>query len=74
MDHLASLPEGVRTLALDRFRLIQPHLDENQSLQSVARAAGIRKSGFARNVGFASQDALFGQDGVRAIMYKERPQ
>jgi putative transposase len=41
MDHLACLPEDVRTLALDRFRLIQPHLEENQSLRSVARAAGI---------------------------------
>jgi hypothetical protein len=29
MDHLAGLPEDVRTLALDRFRLIQPHLEEN---------------------------------------------
>ena len=31
----------MRKLALDRFRLIQPHLEQNQSLQSVADAAGV---------------------------------
>jgi putative transposase len=41
MDHLAALPEEARKLALDRFRLIQPHLEQAQSLLSVARAAGI---------------------------------
>src|SRR5260370_24547476 len=41
MDHLAGLSEDARKLALDRFRLIQPHLEQNQSLQSVARAAGV---------------------------------
>jgi hypothetical protein len=41
MDHLAALPEEVRKLALDRFRLIQPHLEQDQSLASVARTAGI---------------------------------
>ncbi|MBZ5624161.1 MAG: helix-turn-helix domain-containing protein [Acidobacteriia bacterium] len=41
MDELAGLPEDVRKLALDRFRLVQPHLEQNQSLQSVAQAAGI---------------------------------
>jgi transposase-like protein len=41
MDQLAELTEEARKLALDRFRLIQPHLEQNQSLQSVADAAGI---------------------------------
>ena len=41
MDQLAGLTEEVRKLALDRFRLIQPHLEQNQSLQSVADAAGV---------------------------------
>ena len=41
MDELAGLSEEARKLALDRFLLVQPHLEENQSLQSVARAAGI---------------------------------
>ncbi len=41
MDQLAGLPEEARKLALDRFRQIQPHLEENGPLQSVAREAGI---------------------------------
>ena len=41
MDELTGLPEDVRRLALDRFRLLQPHLERNLSLQSVAQAAGI---------------------------------
>ena len=41
MDLLAGLPEDIRKLALDRFRIIQPHLEQNRPLQSVARAAGI---------------------------------
>jgi putative transposase len=41
MDHLAELAEDARKLPLDRFRLIQPHLEQNQPLQSVARQAGI---------------------------------
>jgi hypothetical protein len=32
MDQLAGLTEEARKLALDRFRLIQPHLEQNQSL------------------------------------------
>ena len=38
MDHLAELTEDARKLALDRFRLIQRHLEQNQS---VARAADV---------------------------------
>jgi hypothetical protein len=41
MYQLASLPEDNRKVALDRFRVIQPHLEENQSLHAVGRAAGI---------------------------------
>src|SRR4051812_36049931 len=41
MDELAGLSDEDRKLALDRFRLLKPHLEENQSLQAVARAAGI---------------------------------
>ena len=41
MDELAGFTEKARKLALDRFRLLQPHLEQNQSLQSIARAAGI---------------------------------
>ncbi len=41
MDQVAGLTEEARKLALDRFRLIQPHLEQNHSLQSVAHAAGV---------------------------------
>jgi len=41
MDHVAGLTEENRKVALDCFRMIQPHLDQDQSLQSVADAAGV---------------------------------
>lgn len=41
MDELAGLPEETRRLALDRFRLLQPHLEHNEPLTSVAKAAAI---------------------------------
>ena len=41
MDELAGLPEEARRLAMERFRLLQPHLEQNESLISVAKAAGI---------------------------------
>jgi putative transposase len=41
MDQLACLPEENRTLALDRFRLLQPHLEHRQPLKAVAASAGI---------------------------------
>jgi putative transposase len=41
MDELAGLPESVRRLALDRFRLLRPHLEENRPLRQVAIDGGI---------------------------------
>jgi len=41
MDELAGLPEEARRLAMERFRLLQPHLEWDEPLTSVARAAGI---------------------------------
>ena len=41
MDHVAGLTEENRKVALDCFRMIQPHLEQDQSLQSVADAAGV---------------------------------
>ena len=41
MDELAGLPESVRKLALDRFRLLQPHSEERRPLRPVAVEAGI---------------------------------
>ena len=41
MIALASLSESARKIALDRFRLLQPHLEEKRLLKAVARDAGI---------------------------------
>jgi len=36
MRELGEVPEEARELAMSRFRLIQPHLEKNRSLQTVA--------------------------------------
>ena len=41
MEQLAGFPEGERKLALERFQLLRPHLEENRSLRSVAAEADI---------------------------------
>ena len=41
MDELAALSEEARKLAMERFRLLQPHLEQNEPLKRVAQAAGI---------------------------------
>jgi hypothetical protein len=41
MIALASLSESARKVALDRFRLLQPHLEQQRLLKLVARDAGI---------------------------------
>jgi putative transposase len=41
MDELASLQESAREIALERFRIIQPCLEEDRSLSVIARKAGI---------------------------------
>jgi hypothetical protein len=40
MDELAGFTAEIRKLALDRLRLLHPHLERSQSLQSLARTAG----------------------------------
>ena len=47
MDELAGLSEEARKLAMERFRLLQPHLELNEALTSVARAAGIHSADLA---------------------------
>jgi putative transposase len=42
MDDLAGLTEEARKLALDRYHLLQPHLENDRPLKTVASAAGIR--------------------------------
>lgn len=41
MSELSALPESDRQKALERFRLIQPHLEAGTALTAVARDAGI---------------------------------
>jgi len=41
MVELTGLLEKQRKLALDRFRLLKPHLEENHSLKSIALSAVI---------------------------------
>jgi hypothetical protein len=41
MNQLASLSESARTIALERFRILQPHLEQERFLTKVARDAGI---------------------------------
>jgi hypothetical protein len=41
MDELAGLSEEARKMAMERFRLLQPHLEKDEPLTSVAQAAGI---------------------------------
>jgi len=66
MEQLAGLPEDVRKLALERFRQIQPHLEEHQSLESVARAAGIPYRTAQRWV------ARYRRFGLAALARKQR--
>jgi putative transposase len=41
MGQLASLSESARTIALERFRILQPHLEQKRFLTQVARDAGV---------------------------------
>lgn len=41
MEHLTGLTEETRTRALDRFRLLRPHLEDGRPLTRVAAAAAI---------------------------------
>jgi putative transposase len=41
MDQLAGVTEEARKLALDRFRLLRPHLEDDRPLKLVAADAEI---------------------------------
>jgi putative transposase len=66
MDHLAGLSEEARKRALDRFRLLQPHLEDNLPLKAVAKAAGIPFRSAQRWV------AKYRQLGLAALARKKR--
>ena len=66
MDQLAGLTEEARKLALDRFRLLQPHLEDDRPLKAVAAAAGIPFRTAQRWV------SLYWQFGLTALARKRR--
>lgn len=66
MDQLAGLPEEARKLALDRFHLLQPHLEDDRPLKVIAAAAGIP---FRTAQRWAS---LYRQFGLSALARKRR--
>src|ERR1019366_565481 len=66
MHQLAGITEEARKLALDRFRLLQPHLEENRSLRLIAEAAGIP---FRTAQRWVSQ---YGRFGLAALARRKR--
>jgi putative transposase len=66
MDQLAGLTEESRKLALDRFRVLQPHLEDACPLKAVAAAAGIP---FRTAQRWA---ALYQQFGLAGLARKKR--
>ena len=66
MDQLAGLPEDARKLAFDRFRLPQPHLEDDRPLKAVAAVSGIPFRTAQRWV------SLYRQFGLAALARKKR--
>jgi len=66
MDQLAGFTEEARKLALDRFHLLQPHLEDDRPLKAVATAAGIPFRTAQRWV------SLYRQFGLAALARKKR--
>jgi putative transposase len=66
MDQLAGLTEEIRKLALERFRLLQPHLEDDRPLKLVAAEAEIPFRTAQRWV------ALYRKFGLAALARKSR--
>lgn len=66
MDELAGLSEEARELALARFRLLQPHLEQHRPLHTVAGEAGIAFRTAQRWV------AQYRRFGLAALVRKKR--
>jgi putative transposase len=66
MDQLAGLSEEARKMAMERFRLLQPHLEKDEPLTSVAQAAGIPYRTAHRLV------AEYRRFGLAALVRKKR--
>jgi len=66
MDELAGLSEDARRRAMERFRLLQPHLEQNEPLVAVAKAAGLAYRTAHRLV------SQYRRDGLVALVRKKR--
>jgi putative transposase len=66
MNKLAGISEEARKLAMERFCLIQPHLEQNEPLKSVAQAAGIPYRTAHRMV------SAYRRHGLGALVRKKR--
>jgi len=66
VDELAGLSEEARKSALERFRLLQPHLEQKRSLRLVATEAGV---GFRTAQRWVTQYRRF---GLAALARKRR--
>ena len=66
MDELGGLSEEARKVAMERFRLLQPHLEQNEPLTSVAQAAGIPYRTAHRLM------AEYRRSGLAALVRKKR--
>jgi putative transposase len=66
MQALSDVSEAVRELAMSRFRIIQPHLEERRSLKLVAADADLP---FRTAQRWVSQ---YRQFGLAALMRKSR--
>jgi putative transposase len=66
MDELAELTGEARKRALDRFHLLQPHLENDRPLKAVASAAGIPFRTAQRWV------SLYRQFGLAALARRKR--
>jgi putative transposase len=66
VDELAGLPDALRKLALDHFRLLQLHIEEHRPLRSVADEAGIPYRTAQRWL------SRYQQSGLAALVRKSR--
>jgi transposase len=66
MQEMASLAESDRKIALDRYRILRPHLEDGRALSVVASEAGVAYSTAQRWV------SLYRRFGLSALVRKRR--
>jgi putative transposase len=70
MEQLASLTEDARAIALERFRLLQPHLEDKLPLAPLAAEAGIPFRTAQRWVALYHQFGLSALCGLKSETHK----